>query len=433
MSSSMQKREQEGSVGSDTAKLIKDIALDAKRSSLVLSTVDTKLKDQALLTIADKITGSKDLIRSQNKLDVERAEKKGLSSALVDRLVLNEQRISSMVESLKQIASLKDPVGEVVKKWERPNGLVVGQMRIPLGVIGIIYESRPNVTLDAASLCLKAGNSVILRGGSEAINSNLAIAKVIKEALNEVGIPENCVQVVPVTSRDVVLNMLKLEDQIDLIIPRGGEALIRFVSENSRIPVLKHYKGVCHVFVDESADLERAVKVAVNSKVQRPGVCNSMETLLVHKDVSEEFLPLVSEELIKNGVEIRGCARTNDIIKGIKLADEQDYHQEYLDLILNIKVVEDIEGAITHIHKYGSMHTDAIITESHNNAQYFLSRVNSSAVIVNASTRFNDGFELGLGAEIGISTSKLHAFGPMGLEELTSKKFVVWGKGQIKE
>lgn len=433
MSNSMQKREQEDNVGSDTAELIKNISLNAKRSSLILSTIDTKLKDQVLLTIAEKIIGSKDFIRSQNKLDVECAEEKGLSAALVDRLVLNEQRINSMVESLRQIASLNDPVGEIVKTWKRPNGLVVGQMRIPLGVIGIIYESRPNVTVDAASLCLKAGNSVILRGGSEAINSNLAIAEIIREALNEVGIPENCIQVVPVTSRDVVLNMLKLEDLIDLIIPRGGEALIRFVSENSRIPVLKHYKGVCHVFVDESADFEYAVKVAVNSKVQRPGVCNSMETLLVHKNISEEFLPLASEELIKNGVEIRGCARTNKIIKDIKLADEQDYHQEYLDLILNIKVVEDIEDSITHIHKYGSMHTDAIITESYNNSQYFLSRVNSSAVIINASTRFNDGFELGLGAEIGISTSKLHAFGPMGLEELTSKKFVVWGKGQIKE
>jgi len=433
MSNSMQNREQEDNVGSDTAELIKNIALNAKRSSLVLSTIDTKLKDQVLLTIAEKIIGSKDFIRSQNKLDVECAEKKGLSGALVDRLVLNEQRINSMVESLRQIASLNDPVGEIVKTWKRPNGLIVGQMRIPLGVIGIIYESRPNVTVDAASLCLKAGNSVILRGGSEAINSNLAIAEIIKETLNEVGIPENCIQVVPVTSRDAVLNMLKLEDLIDLIIPRGGEALIRLVSENSRIPVLKHYKGVCHVFVDESADFECAIKVAVNSKVQRPGVCNSMETLLVHKNISEKFLPLVSEELIKNGVELRGCARTNKIIKGIKLADEQDYYQEYLDLILNIKVVEDIEDSITHIHKYGSMHTDAIITESYNNSQYFLSRVNSSAVIINASTRFNDGFELGLGAEIGISTSKLHAFGPMGLEELTSRKFVVWGKGQVKE
>lgn len=417
----------------DTNRLIKDIAFNAKRSSLVLSTIDTKLKDKALLTLAEKIVASKKFILSQNKLDVERAKEKKLSTALVDRLVITDKRISSMVEGLKQIASLKDPVGEIVQTWKRPNGLVVGQMRIPLGVIGIIYESRPNVTVDAAALCLKAGSSVILRGGSEAINSNLAIGKIINESLSKAGMPENCVQVVPITDRDLVLSILKLEDFIDLIIPRGGEELIRFVSENSRIPVLKHYKGICHVFVDENADLDLAVKVVVNSKVQRPGVCNSMETLLVHKNISEKFLPLVTKELIKSGVEIRGCERTNKLIKGIKLAQEQDYHQEYLDLILNVKVVEDIEGSITHIHKYGSMHTDAIITESYNNSQYFLSRVNSSAVIVNASTRFNDGFELGLGAEIGISTSKLHAFGPMGVKELTSKKFVVWGSGQLKK
>ena len=417
---------------SDAHELIKNIASNAKESSLTLSAVDSKLKDQALLLIADNLFRERDFIQSQNKLDVDNAKEKGLSGALVDRLVLNEKRINSMVEGLKQVASLNDPVGEIVKMWKRPNGLLVGQMRIPLGVISIIYESRPNVTADAAALCLKAGNSVVLRGGSEAINSNLAIGKVINGAISEAGLPEDCVQVVPVTDRNAILEMLKLEDLIDLVIPRGGEGLIRFVSENSRIPVLKHYKGVCHVFVDESADIELAVKIAVNSKVQRPGVCNAMETLLVHKNIAKEYLPPVAKDLIKNGVEIRGCAQTNKIVKGIGLAKDKNYYEEYLDLILNIKVVKDIDDAVSHIHKYGSMHTDSIVTESYNNSQYFLNRVNSSAVMVNTSTRFNDGFELGLGAEIGISTSKLHAFGPMGVEELTSKKFVVYGEGQLK-
>ncbi|MGI9534204.1 MAG: glutamate-5-semialdehyde dehydrogenase [Thermodesulfobacteriota bacterium] len=420
-------------VDSNTRELINNIAVNAKQSSLALSTIDSKLKDQALLLIAERIIRDKDFIQTQNKLDVESAKEKGISGALLDRLVLNEKRIDSIVEGLKQVASLNDPVGEIVKMWKRPNGLLVGQMRIPLGVIAIIYESRPNVTVDAAALCLKAGNSVILRGGSEAINSNLAIGKVINDTTAEVGLPENCVQVVPVTDRNAILEMLKLEDSIDLVIPRGGEGLIRFVSENSRIPVLKHYKGVCHVFIDEGADIGLAVKIAVNSKVQRPGVCNAMETMLVHKNIAKEFLPPAAKELIKNGVEIRGCSHTNKIIKGIGLAKEKDYYKEYLDLILNIKVIKSIDDAINHIHKYGSMHTDSIVTENYNNSQYFLNRVNSSAVIVNASTRFNDGFELGLGAEIGISTSKLHAFGPMGIEELTSKKFIVYGVGQIKE
>ena len=420
-------------INSDAHELIKDIASKAKQSSLQLSTVDSNLKDKALKLIADRLIKQKDFIQSQNKLDVDLAREKGVTGALLDRLLLNEKRINNMVEGLRQVASLNDPVGEIVKMWKRPNGLLVGQMRIPLGVIAIIYESRPNVTADAAALCLKAGNSVILRGGSEAINSNLAIGKLIKDVLREIELPENAVQVVPVTDRNAILEMLRLEDLIDLVIPRGGEGLIRFVAENSRIPVLKHYKGVCHVYVDESADKQLAVKIAANSKVQRPGVCNSAETLLVHKNIAKEFLPMVSKELIKNGVEIKGCAQTKKILKGIVAAKDKDYYQEYLDLIINIKVVKDIDDAIAHIHKYGSMHTESIVTENYQNSQYFLNRVNSSAVMVNASTRFNDGFELGLGAEIGISTSKLHAFGPMGVEELTSKKFIVYGEGQIKE
>ena len=317
--------------------------------------------------------------------------------------------------------------------WKRPNGLSVGQMRIPLGVIAIIYESRPNVTADAAGLCLKAGNSVILRGGSEAFNSNQAIGSIISDALKEVGLPEKAVQIVPVTDRNAILEMLKLEEFIDLVIPRGGEGLIRFVVENSMIPVLKHYKGICHVYIDESADIELATSIAVNSKTQRPGVCNAMETLLVNKKIAKKFLPVLEKELNDLGVTIKSCKNTKKILPDTVPAKEEDFYEEYLDLILNIKIVDDLDEAIKHIEKYGSMHTESIVTKSYDNAQYFIKRVNSSAVMVNASTRFNDGFELGLGAEIGISTSKLHAFGPMGLEELTSKKFIVYGDGQIKE
>ena len=306
-------------------------------------------------------------------------------------------------------------------------------MRIPLGVIGIIYESRPNVTADAAGLCIKSGNAVILRGGSETIRSNMAIGQILRDALSETGLPEDAVQIIPVTDRNAVLEMLKLDELIDLIIPRGGEGLIRFVTENSRIPVLKHYKGVCHIFVDESADLEMAQDICINAKVQRPGVCNSMETMLVHENIAESFLPKVSKAFSENNVELRGCERTREIIPQITQANENDWYQEYLDLILSVKVVKDIKDAIEHIEKYGSMHTESIITQSYANSQYFINSVNSSTVMVNASTRFSDGFELGLGAEIGISTSKLHAFGPMGLEELTTTKFIVLGDGQIRE
>lgn len=417
----------------NTQKLMKKIAEDSQKASFELSTADSKLKNDALLLISEKIVEQKNYIQSENHIDVENAKEKGLSGALVDRLILNDKRINSMVEGLREITNLNDPVGEVTKMWKRPNGLSVGQMRIPLGVIAIIYESRPNVTADAAGLCLKAGNSVILRGGSEAFNSNQAIGSIISTALKEVGLPEKAVQIVPVTDRNAILEMLKLEELIDLVIPRGGEGLIRFVVENSRIPVLKHYKGVCHVYVDESADMGLATKIAVNSKTQRPGVCNAMETLLVNKKIAKKYLPLLENELKDNGVTIKSCKNTKKILPDSELATDQDFYEEYLDLILNIKIVEDMNEAIEHIEKYGSMHTESIVTESYENSQYFIKRVNSSAVMVNASTRFNDGFELGLGAEIGISTSKLHAFGPMGLEELTSKKFIIYGEGQIKE
>jgi len=417
----------------NTQKLMTKIADDSRKASFELSTADSKLKNDALLLISEKIINQKNYIQSENKIDVDNAREKGLSGALVDRLVLNEKRINSMVEGLREITNLNDPVGEVTKMWKRPNGLSVGQMRIPLGVIAIIYESRPNVTADAAGLCLKAGNSVILRGGSEAFNSNQAIGSIISDALKEVGLPEKAVQIVPVTDRNAILEMLKLEEFIDLVIPRGGEGLIRFVVENSMIPVLKHYKGICHVYIDESADIKLATSIAVNSKTQRPGVCNAMETLLVNKKIAKKFLPVLEKELNDLGVTIKSCKNTKKILPDTVPAKEEDFYEEYLDLILNIKIVDDLDEAIKHIEKYGSMHTESIVTKSYENAQYFIKRVNSSAVMVNASTRFNDGFELGLGAEIGISTSKLHAFGPMGLEELTSKKFIVYGDGQIKE
>ncbi len=417
----------------NTQKLMTKIADDSRKASFELSTADSKLKNDALLLISEKIINQKNYIQSENKIDVDNAREKGLSGALVDRLVLNEKRINSMVEGLREITNLNDPVGEVTKMWKRPNGLSVGQMRIPLGVIAIIYESRPNVTADAAGLCLKAGNSVILRGGSEAFNSNQAIGSIISDALKEVGLPEKAVQIVPVTDRNAILEMLKLEEFIDLVIPRGGEGLIRFVVENSLIPVLKHYKGICHVYIDESADIELATSIAVNSKTQRPGVCNAMETLLVNKKIAKKFLPVLEKELNDLGVTIKSCKNTKKILPDTVPAKEEDFYEEYLDLILNIKIVDDLDEAIKHIEKYGSMHTESIVTKSYDNAQHFIKRVNSSAVMVNASTRFNDGFELGLGAEIGISTSKLHAFGPMGLKELTSKKFIVYGDGQIKE
>jgi glutamate-5-semialdehyde dehydrogenase len=337
-----------------------------------------------------------------------------------------------MAASLKEIALLPDPVGEVNRMWTRPNGLTVGKMRIPLGVVGIIYESRPDVTSDAGGLCLKAGNAVILRGGSEAIHSNLAIAEVLRKVCREQGIPAEAIQVVPTTSRQAVEEMLQLEDCIDVIIPRGGEELIRFVVSKSKIPVIKHYKGVCHVFVDASADLDMAQNISYNAKVQRPGVCNAMETLLVHRQIAPVFLPPVAEKLKAAGVELRGCPETRRILGGIGEASEEDWLAEYLDLILAVKIVDDLDQAIRHIIRYGSSHTEAIVTQNYTNARRFLREVPSATVLVNASTRFSDGSQLGLGAEIGISTTKLHAFGPMGVEDLTISKFIVYGSGQVR-
>ncbi|MEM7008282.1 MAG: glutamate-5-semialdehyde dehydrogenase [Thermodesulfobacteriota bacterium] len=413
--------------------LLTEIATKARNASVQLARANSGLKDRALESMAQGLTQNSDFLISENQKDVQDAEKKGTSSAMLDRLKLTPERLEKIAQGLREVKALTDPVGEVLNMWTRPNGLKVGRMRIPLGVIGIIYEARPNVTADAAGLCLKSGNAVILRGGSETIRSNMAIGKILREALSKNSLPEDAVQIIPVTDRNAILEMLKLDELIDLVIPRGGEGLIRFVAENSRIPVLKHYKGVCHVFVDESADLDMAEAICVNAKAQRPGVCNSMETMLVHKAVADTYLPKVIKALNNKGVEVKGCMKTKEIVPEVTSASANDWYEEYLDLILNVKVVENMADAMAHIEKYGSMHTESIVTKDYENSQKFINGVNSSTVMVNASTRFSDGFELGLGAEIGISTSKLHAFGPMGLQELTTTKFIVLGEGQIRE
>jgi len=413
-------------------KMIKEIAKDAREAACKLRSIDTQKKNSALEILAEKLLQEKDRIAKENAKDLSTAEKKGLSPAMIDRLTLDENAIQSMARGLGEIVSLPDPVGKTTGMWKRPNGMEVGRVRIPLGVIGFIYESRPNVTVDAASLCLKSGNSVILKGGSEAINSNMALAGIINSALHKAGLPGKAVQVIPTTDREAVTILLSLGEDVDIIIPRGGEGLIRFVTENSQIPVLKHYKGVCHVYVDEFADLEMAYTICFNAKVQRPGVCNAMETLLVHRSVAGEFLPKMAGQLQKAGVELRGCSETVSRVSGVKAAEESDWPAEFLDLVLAVKVFSDMDEALVHIEKYGSNHTEAIVTRDYNRARRFIAEVDSSAVIVNASTRFNDGNQLGLGAEIGINTSKLHAFGPMGLEELTTTKFVVFGNGQLR-
>nr|HID58263.1 glutamate-5-semialdehyde dehydrogenase [Desulfobacterales bacterium] len=409
-----------------------DIAKKAKVAANELARKSTYSKNKALDLISKRIIQNSERIKEENRKDIEYARKKGLSNAMIDRLTLKDETIKSMAEGLQEVIMLSDPVGEITKMWLRPNKLQVGRMRIPLGVIGIIYESRPNVTIDAAGLCLKAGNAVILRGGSEAFYSNQILGRIIQDSVREADLPEAAVQVIPVREREAVNILLEQEGYIDLIIPRGGEELIRFVAQHSRIPVLKHYKGVCHIYVDAGADLAMAKEICYNAKVQRPGVCNAMETLLVHEKIAQPFLPGMVQMFREAGVEIRGCPRTCGIVSGAKEAKEEDWYAEYLDLILAIKVVSSMEEAIDHISRYGSNHTEAIVTSDYTRAHRFLREVDSSVVLVNASTRFNDGNQLGLGAEIGISTSKIHAFGPMGLEELTGTKFVVFGNGQIR-
>ncbi len=409
-----------------------DMAKSAKNAATQIAGCSSVQKNNALKAIAQKLYDKASEIKAENAVDVEAASQNGLSSAMIDRLTITDAGIAAMADGLLEVAALEDPVGSMEGTWIRPNGLAVSRMRIPLGVIGIIYESRPNVTIDAAGLCIKSGNAVILRGGSESLKSNQALAQVLAEGLSEAGLPSEAVQIVQVTDREAVNALLQQEEYVDLIIPRGGEGLIRFVVENSKIPVLKHYKGVCHVYVDEFANLHMANDICFNAKVQRPGVCNAMETLLVHQDAAMAFLPDMARRYSDAGVEIRGCEKTRKILSNAAAAVEEDWYAEYLDLILAVKVVENMDEAMRHIAVYGSKHTEAIVTRDFARARRFLNEVDSSVVLVNASTRFNDGGQLGLGAEMGISTSKLHAFGPMGIKELTTTKFVVQGDGQIR-
>ncbi|MGR3319693.1 MAG: glutamate-5-semialdehyde dehydrogenase [Candidatus Anammoxibacter sp.] len=406
---------------------------DARDSSRNMALAGTLLKNRALEKIADGLESAKAVIVSENEKDTVAAKENGLSSSVIDRLALTESRVKDMADGVREIIALKDPVGEVLDGYVRPNGLRIEKVRVPLGVVGIIYESRPNVTADAASLCLKTGNSVILRGGKESINSNIAIYKVITSAVEAAGLDKRCVQVVETADRLAVELLLKADEYVDVIIPRGGEALIRRVADESRIPVIKHYKGVCHTFVDEFADLNMAGEICINAKVQRPATCNAMETMLVHDKIARKFLPAIIKGMQEAGVEIRGCEKTCNIIKNIKSATEDDWSEEYLDLILSVKVVSSLDEAMDHICRYGSAHSDAIVTGSYANAAKFTNEVDSAATYVNASTRFTDGREFGMGAEIGISTDKLHARGPMGLPELTSYKYIVRGNGQIRK
>jgi len=411
---------------------ILDMAKRARTAARTLVTLSTESKNKVLLHMATALDEQRAFIQEENKKDLVAGKEKGLSSAMLDRLELTDKVIESMRSGLAEVAALPDPVGAISQMLKRPNGLMVGKMRIPLGVIGMIYESRPNVTVDAAALCLKAGNAIILRGGSEAIHSNRALASVLQDALKSQGIATDAIQVIPVTDREAVTLMLSHEEYIDLIIPRGGESLIRFVSETSRIPVLKHYKGVCHIYVDADADLKKATPVIVNSKTQRPGVCNALEGLLIHRDIAEKYLPVIAANLIENNVKLLGCETSVALVPDITPAMASDWGTEFLNLTLCVKVVGDMDEAFSYIDEYGSQHTEIILTENYSNAQRFIAEVDASAVMVNTSTRFNDGGELGLGAEIGISTTKLHAYGPMGLEELTTKKFIVYGNGQVR-
>ncbi len=415
------------------ASMIKDIAQRAQRAARSIATASTATKNTVLAEIARGLTREKQAIQTENQKDISAARHNGMSAAMVDRLTISDKTLAAMVQGLDQVIALPDPVGQITRTWTRPNGIEISKRRIPLGVIAMIYESRPNVTVDAAALCLKAGNAAILRGGSEAFFSNTILARIIGNALETAGLSRDSVQVLPVRERQAITELLQQEAYIDLVIPRGGEALIRFVVKHSTIPVLKHYKGVCHVYVDETCDMDKAVAICINAKTQRPGVCNAMETLLVHEHIAPQFLPRMARAFTDAKVEIRGCPATLAMIPEALPADETDWSAEYLDLIVAVKIVKNMTQAMDHIAEFGSDHTDVIVSDSPENAETFVNTVSSSMVGVNVSTRFNDGGELGLGAEIGISTSRLHAFGPMGLEELTSTKFVVVGKGQTRQ
>jgi len=417
----------------DIRQYMQELGERARRAAGQMSRAETAAKNAALEAMASAIEAARDTLIAENRKDLDAGRQHGLDDALLDRLTLNAERIAGMAEGLRQIAQLPDPVGEITDLDYRPSGIQVGRMRVPLGVIGIIYESRPNVTADAAGLCLKSGNAAILRGGSEAIHSNQAIAACIRAGLKQAGLPDDAVQVVETTDRAAVGALITLKPYVDVIVPRGGKSLIERISAEATIPVIKHLHGVCHVFIDDQADLDKAVPVAFNAKTHRYGVCNAMETLLVARAVADRVLPVLGKMYQEKGVELRGCGATQKILPGIQPATEEDWATEYLAPILSIRVVEGIDQAIAHIGQYGSQHTDSIVTENITRARRFLREVDSSSVMVNASTRFADGFEYGLGAEIGISTDKLHARGPVGLEGLTSVKFIVLGDGHVRK
>jgi glutamate-5-semialdehyde dehydrogenase len=416
----------------DIKKYMSDVGKLARASAGLMARATTAQKNNALEAIADNIIKHRSVLAKANEEDLKAAKEKNLESALVDRLELTDARIDSMVEGLNQIASLSDPVGTITDLAMRPSGIQVGNMRVPLGVVGIIYESRPNVTADAAALCLKSGNATILRGGSEALNSNQAIAKCINIGMVEADLPQEAVQVISTADRAAVGELLTMPEYVDVIVPRGGKGLIERISNEARMPVIKHLDGICHVYIDNDADIDKAVKIALNAKTQRYGTCNTMECLLVAKSVAKEVLDKLAPLYKEKGVEIRGCKESAKLIDGIKIATEEDYGTEYLAPIMSLKIVADVDEAMQHINKYSSQHTDAIVTENYTTSRRFLREVDSSSVMVNASTRFADGFEYGLGAEIGISTDKFHARGPVGLEGLTSKKYIVLGDGHIR-
>lgn len=424
-------------LGEKRGKMMKEklirLAANAQKSARVLAVLSTEKKNQILRDMAGALTFETSSILKANKKDVAAALEKKMSAAFVDRLTLNEERVGEMAQSLLSMAALVDPVDQVIKTWSRPNGLLISKVRVPIGVILIIYEARPNVTSDSIGLCFKSGNAVILRGGSDAIHSNTALFSVLEAVVKRHGLPSGVIHLLKLTDRRAVDILLGLDRYINLVMPRGGESLIKEVREKSKIPVIKHYKGVCHVFVDASADFAMAQRIILNAKVQRPGVCNAIETLLVDSAIARDFLPTMIEALEDAHVEIRGCDQTRKIVKGLKKADEKDWATEYLDLILSVKVVKDVDEAVAHINHYGSNHSDAIVTQNQEAAEKFLKEVDSSCVYVNASTRFTDGYQFGFGAEIGISTDRLHARGPMGLEELTTYKYVIRGSGQIRE
>ncbi len=418
----------------DLEQKIKQLAAQARRASRLGALIPTVEKNKALRVMAKALKDNQDYLIRENKKDLRQARKEDYPKAMVDRLTLTPGRITGMIDCLLATSRLKDPVGEVMRTIRRPNGLVIEKVRTAIGVIGIIYESRPNVTSDCIGLCLKSGNAVILKGGKEAAYSNQAIFKVMKGSLRDTSVPPQAVQLLASSDRRAVHVLLRQNELVDLIVPRGGEGLIRFVSEHSSIPVVKHYKGVCHIYVSEHADLNMAHRITLNAKLQRPGVCNAVETLLVHKDIAARFLPVLFHDLDQAGVEVRGCPKTRRILRrGIKPAAKQDWTEEYLDLILSVRVVDSLEQAVEHINTYGSGHSDAIITDASKEARAFLDGVDSACVYVNASTRFTDGYEFGFGAEIGISTDKLHARGPMALEELTTYKYRIFGNGQVRE